>query len=71
MARTETCDVCGNPCKGVVAKLFLAPVGENTRRTHADYTAHADVGECCAPGLINGEGKIRWQKRKKIKRVKK
>lgn len=70
MARNNlTCDVCGKPCERVAFKLFLAPVGDNTRSTHSDYTAHADVGECCVAGLINGEGKIKWQKRKKIARV--
>jgi hypothetical protein len=68
MATSSTCDVCQKPCERVVAKLFLAPVGENTRKTHADYTAHADVGECCAPKLISGATAIKWQKRKKIKR---
>lgn len=70
MARnTVICDICRKPCERVVAKLFIAPVKEGeTRKTHSDYTAHADVGECCAVRFVGSASIVKWTKRKKIKR---
>jgi hypothetical protein len=58
MANVAICDVCKRPTKRLVAKLFIGPRG---RKSHADYTHHADVGECCAAKIMED---IRWQKRK-------
>ena len=69
MARNNvTCDICRNACERVVAKLFIAPVGGDTRKTHGDYTGHADIGECCASKFVGENSLVKWQKRKKIKR---
>lgn len=65
MARgAHTCDICGNECKRVVAKLYLSPK-TNAKSDHANYTAHADVGECCGEKAV---GMVKWQKRKKVPR---
>ncbi len=70
MARNNvTCDICQQACERVVAKLFIAPVKDGeTRKTHGDYTAHADVGECCAHRFVGARSIVKWQKRKKIAR---
>jgi hypothetical protein len=66
MARRTDCDICGKPTNRVVAKIYLSPAGENgkSQMWRQDYTAHADVGECCASQIIP-KTKIRWQPRKK------
>ncbi len=61
MATSRTCDVCGRETEEIVSKLFLAPViPGKTRATHASYTAHLDIGRCCAERVIK-LGK--WQHR--------
>jgi len=64
MATVRTCDHCSkritkeNP---VIAKLFSAPViTGKTRSTHSNYTAHMDIGQCCAEWLVKLG---MWQKR--------
>lgn len=70
MARNRiTCDSCGRPCERVVAKLYLSN-HTGLRNDHANYTAHADIGDCCIAKFI-GNGTIKWQKRKSNKRTKK
>lgn len=66
MARNNvTCDLCGKPTERVVAKLYLSN-RTGGKNDHANYTAHADVGECCM-GLVV---KFKWQRRKPNKRTK-
>lgn len=68
MARNNlSCDVCRRPCQKIVAKIYLSP-RTGGKSDHANYTAHADIGECCAPDFLNG--KIKWQKRKPNSRSK-
>lgn len=55
MARLDTCDVCGKPAK-LVAKIFIGPA----RQLHSKYTASADIGECCLPGI---QKNMNWKKR--------
>lgn len=62
MARVIICDVCRRPTKRLVFKLYLGEWGN--RNSHADYTHHADIGECCA---ANVQEMVRWQKRIKNK----
>jgi hypothetical protein len=64
MASVRLCDSCkkeiteANP---VVTKLFLTPVKPGTARAgHGDYSAHADVGQCCAKKMLE---MVKWQKR--------
>lgn len=62
MAASRTCDICGQQTDEIVAKLFLAPVNPGqTRATHSNYTAHADVGKCC---LTKVRAFAKWQQRK-------
>lgn len=60
LAKQLVCDACGRPTNRLVAKLFLAP--RNGRNDHSNYTAHADIGECCAARITE---QFKWQKRKK------
>jgi hypothetical protein len=53
--------VCEKPAV-IVTKVYLVPVENGSRRDQSNYTAHMDVGKCCADKAINlGQ----WQKRKK------
>lgn len=61
MARVLICDVCEKRTDKIATKLYLAPVTEgNGRATHSNYTAHLDVGTCCADRIVR-LGK--WRKR--------
>lgn len=68
MARNNlSCDICGKPTPQIVAKLYLSN-HTGGRNDHANYTAHADVGRCCASIILtNG---IKWTRRKPNKRTK-
>lgn len=63
MALREHCDVCGKPTTKIAYKLFLSE--KNGRSDHSNYTAHADVGECCQVAVKRD---IKWQPRKKQER---
>ena len=60
MAKSLVCDVCRKPTKRIVAKLFLSP--KQGRGDHSNYTAHANVGECCGSRVVE---LVHWQKRVK------
>ena len=62
MARTErmSCDLCGKDTTKIVAKLTLIPTRPGINLTHSNYTAHADVGECCSESVLK---LAKWQKR--------
>lgn len=47
----KTCDICRKETERVVAKLHWIPADGKKSLTHSNYTAHADVGECCAQKL--------------------
>lgn len=59
MAKALICDVCRKPTNRIVAKLYLAPKNGG-RNDHSNYTAHADVGECCGSRVPQ---MARWQRR--------
>lgn len=70
MARIRVCDNCGKPLtqrNPHVAKLFLVPTVDNgngkrvVRKRFNDYTAHMDIGECCAETIVLGK---KWQYRR-------
>ena len=53
------CDVCGESTPRIAAKLLLVPLGDNGNVPKGrrgwrltSYSAHADVGECCAPKIV-------------------
>lgn len=57
MARTVEvkCDVCKQPCKKIVGKLFFTPLVPGVvGGVHSNYSHHADVGECCKNRLLKG-----------------
>lgn len=55
------CDICGKATKRIVGKILLVPSnGGITRLSYANYSHHADVGECCMPKLQRG---FKWRKR--------
>lgn len=62
MARTEICDVCGQPTDNIAGKLFYAPMtrANGAKSFHNNYQLHADVGICCEKVL---KSKIKWRKR--------
>ena len=69
------CDVCGESTPRIAAKLLLVPLGDNGNVPKGrrgwrltSYSAHADVGECCAPKIVKD---IKWQKRKPMPAKKK
>ena len=51
MARKVICDVCKKPTDEIVGKLFYTPL-KSGKVKDSQYTHHADVGECCAPKLM-------------------
>ena len=62
MARQTICDKCKRPCQRIVLKLYIAPKnGDRPGGDHANYTGHADIGECCAAEVT---GMFKWSKRK-------
>jgi len=72
VARLRVCDNCGSPLtpsNPVVAKLFLVPTKKNDKDERVKpprfngYTAHMDIGACCAPEMVT---KKRWQKRQSL-----
>lgn len=65
MARHEvqSCDMCGKPTNRIIAKLTLIPARPGASLTHSNYTAHADIGECCFQELSK---LVKWQKRLKF-----
>lgn len=63
MAKTTTCDICGNKTDRIVMKLFMTPIknGVKGQHVHSAYTGHADVGECCGEKMVR---QVKWQPRK-------
>ena len=63
MAELRLCDSCGKPItktNPLTAKLFMVPVVEGrVREQFSNYSAHMDIGQCCAPKVT----RWRWQKR--------
>lgn len=57
--RAIVCDVCRKPTKRIVAKMYLSPKNGH-KNDHSNYTAHADVGECCGAKVL---ADVRWVKR--------
>lgn len=61
MGRQLTCDRCRKPCQRIVLKLYVAPKnGSRKGGDHANYTGHADIGECCAQEVTMT---YKWTKR--------
>ena len=61
MARVLVCDVCRKPTNRIVGKVLYIPVNDR-RFSYSNYSAHADIGECCASRFNDT---VRFRKRKR------
>ena len=54
MSRGLICDHCKQPTDKFVVRLYIVPLNGTHRRRaeHSHYTGYADIGECCAQGVV-------------------